>query len=237
MNTLPNTPETESPNPIKDDTTPMLRALTIGVVILATVALIWLLDWAQVFFVSLLVGILIAYTLNPLVNGLERIKFPRVVATTIVMVSVLCALVFGAYSLRGQLQTIINQLPAASSKISKAVDRFVQSQRHLMDKVQRAARVFEKSPEQPKTATPPPATQALPIAPPKQQDPDVDTELDDDVDAKPAAAPIAPPAPTQPVQVVIEQHSSSKLGGYLWAGSVGAIGILGQVMMVIFLVH
>src|SRR5665647_1253480 len=66
--------------------------------ILATVALIFALDWAQPFLITLILGILFAYTLNPLVVWLERHKIPRVAGTSIVMVAVICTLVFGAYA-------------------------------------------------------------------------------------------------------------------------------------------
>jgi predicted PurR-regulated permease PerM len=242
---MKNTPQSELPASAETVATPdqpslrvSMTARGVGIAILATVATVWVLEWAQVFFVSLLMGILISYTLYPLVNGLERIKIPRAVAATMVMVTILFALVLGAYSLRGQLQTIVNQLPTATAKISKALDRFIQSQQRIMQKVQSAAKVFEKKAEQPKAATPPaPPATSKQAAPLKQEDPDVDEEVEDltGTDPKPAATP--PPTPPPPVQVVIEQSTPSKLPDYLWAGSVGAIGILGQVMMVIFLVY
>jgi len=204
-----------------------VEARGVGIVILATVALVWLLNWAQIFFVSLLLGILIAYTLNPLVNGLQWIKLPRLVATTVVMLGVLCALVFGAYSLRGQIQNVINQLPAASSKISAKLASLRYSQRRTMQKVQSAARAFE-------SVTKPAAVTVTPPPPPPPPKPDADAEASSDADAKPDAAPAA--APLQPVQVVVEQPATNKLGGYLWAGSVGVMGFLAQATMVIFLV-
>ena len=68
----------------------------IALTILALVAVVAALQVAQAFFVSLLLGIVIAYTLNPLVAYLERIRIPRVVGTIIVMASVMAALGFGA---------------------------------------------------------------------------------------------------------------------------------------------
>ena len=49
--------------------------------ILATVALIFALDWAQPFLITLLLGILFAYTLNPLVVWLERFSIRSVTIT------------------------------------------------------------------------------------------------------------------------------------------------------------
>jgi predicted PurR-regulated permease PerM len=48
------------------------RGVALG--ILATVALVFALRWAQSFAIFLLVGIFLAYILNPLVVWLERIK-------------------------------------------------------------------------------------------------------------------------------------------------------------------
>lgn len=44
--------------------------------ILATVAVVFALEWAQGFVIFLLLGILFAYTLNSLVVTLERIRIP-----------------------------------------------------------------------------------------------------------------------------------------------------------------
>src|SRR4029077_3362600 len=97
------------------------RGLALG--ILAAVALVFALSWAQTFVVPLLLGIVVSYTLNPLVTWLEAIKVPRVLGAVIVMASVISALVFGTYSLRGQMQTILEQLPEAATNLSTELAR------------------------------------------------------------------------------------------------------------------
>ncbi len=97
------------------------RGLALG--ILAVLASIFALSWAQAFVVPLLLGIIISYTLSPLVAWLEAIRVPRVAGTVFVMASVIGALVLGAYSLRGQVQTIIEQLPEAATKFATGVAR------------------------------------------------------------------------------------------------------------------
>jgi predicted PurR-regulated permease PerM len=57
----------------------------------------------------------VSYTVNPLVNWLELMKVPRVAGTVIVMASIIGALIFGTYSLRGQMHTIVAQLPEAAA--------------------------------------------------------------------------------------------------------------------------
>lgn len=104
----------------------------VALAILATAALIFALNWAQPFLITLLLGVLFAYTLNPLVVWLERIRIPRVVGTSLVMLAVICALVFGTYALRGQVQRIIAQLPEAASKVSTGLDKMRSGQQGNM---------------------------------------------------------------------------------------------------------
>ena len=120
----------------------------LALAILATVAVIFALEWAQSFVISLLIGILFAYTLNPLVAWLERIRIPRMVGTSIVMVSVASALVLGTYSLRGQMQTILEQLPEAVSKLSAGLASLRKGQASTMQKMQTAASEIEKATNQ-----------------------------------------------------------------------------------------
>ena len=119
-----------------------------ALVILATVAVVFALKWAQGFFVSLLLGILFAYTLNRPVVWLELIRIPRVVGTSIVMIGVVCALVFGAYSLRGEVETILDQLPEAVSKLSTGIAKLRRGEVSTIQKVQTAASEIEKATSQ-----------------------------------------------------------------------------------------
>jgi predicted PurR-regulated permease PerM len=119
------------------------RGMALGV--LAALALVFALSWAQKFLVPLLLGIVIAYTLNPLVVWLEAIKIPRVAGAVIIMVSVIGALVLGTYSLRGEMQTILEQLPEAAAKVSTAIERVRIGQPGSMQKIQNAATEVEQA--------------------------------------------------------------------------------------------
>lgn len=170
------------------------RGLALG--ILATIALVFALEWMQTFFVPLLLGVFLAYTLNPLVIWLERIKIPRVLGTSLVMMAVVCALVLGTYSLRGQMQTILEQLPEAASKLSAG---FISMRKDLsgnMQKMQTAVGEIEKA-----------TSQMTSIPPGRKQ---------------------------RTAHVVIDTPGF-KLGNFMWAGSMGALGFIGQATMVIFL--
>lgn len=170
------------------------RGLALG--ILATIALVFALDWMQTFFVPLLLGIFLTYTLNPLVVWLERIKIPRVLGTTLVMMTVVCALVLGTYSLRGQMQTIFEQLPEAASKLSAEFATMRNDLSGNMRKMQTAVGEMEKA-----------TSQMTSIPPGRKQ---------------------------QTAHVVVDTPGF-KLGDFMWAGSMGALGFIGQATMVIFL--
>src|SRR5690606_38410199 len=89
--------------------------------IIAIVALVFILDWAQSFVIALLLGILISYTLYPLVNALVRVHVPRLIGVTLVMVALVGGIVFGSYALGDQVESIISQLPAVASKLGRTM--------------------------------------------------------------------------------------------------------------------
>ena len=119
------------------------RGLALGV--LATLATAFALSWAQAFLVPLLLGVVITYTLSPVVDWLERWRIPRIVGTVFVMAIVAVALALSAYSLRGQLQTIIEQLPIATAKLSVSLAQLRTSQRGNLQKIQSAATDMESA--------------------------------------------------------------------------------------------
>ena len=117
----------------------------LALAVIAIVAVVFALKWAQGFFISLLLGILFAYTLSPLVAWLERIRIPRALGTSMVMASVVSALAFGSYSLRDEVQTILDQLPEAAIKLSAGLTSLNKGQVSTMQKVETAASEIEKA--------------------------------------------------------------------------------------------
>jgi predicted PurR-regulated permease PerM len=112
------------------------------------------------------------------------------------MLGVICALVLGSYALRGQVRTILEQLPAAVSELSTNLANLRDGQASTMRKVQTAANEIEKATNQATGVT----------APPKQR-----------------------------ATRVVMDTPGFKFGNFLWAGSMGAAGLIGQVAMVLFL--
>jgi predicted PurR-regulated permease PerM len=124
---------------------PAVEASGLALGVLAALVSVYALWWGRAFAIPLLLGIVISYTLYPLVAWLEAIRIPRILGTVIVMATVISALTFGVYSLRGQMQTIIAQLPEAATKLSAGLAGMRIGQVGNMQKMQNAATQVEKA--------------------------------------------------------------------------------------------
>jgi len=121
---------------------------SLALAIIAGLALMFALHWARTFFVSLFMGILIAYALNPVVVRMERIRIPRWAASALV-VSALCgAGVLAAGMLGGQVRAVAEQLPEAARKVSAKITSMREGEPGTLEKVQAAAREIEKATNQ-----------------------------------------------------------------------------------------
>ena len=119
------------------------RGLSLG--ILATVAFIFALQWAQKFFVPLLLGIFIAYTLNPVVRWLERIRIKRVIGATLVTALLIGGLGATLYRLQDEFFNIIDELPTLTQKVTRLVSGAVTGQGSTFQQMQKAAAEIEKA--------------------------------------------------------------------------------------------
>lgn len=165
-------------------------------VILATVATVFALHWAQRFFIPLFLGLIVAYTLNPLVAWMERHHVHRIVGSTVAMLILVCVGAVGVMSLRGQVEGILDSVPEAAGKLSAAL-REIADEPNTMQKVQAAARELEQATNQ---ATDGSSNQKKP-----------------------------------PTRVVFD-GPKFKLVDFLWTGSMGMFGIMGEAVMLVLLV-
>ena len=166
------------------------RGLALGII--AGVALLFALQWAQRFLIPLVFGVFIAYTLNPLVAWLERRHIPRVVGATLVTVMILGGAGAMLPTLHGEFQSIVDELPAATHKLSKLLSGATDGRPNTIQKMQAAATEIQQ------------ATGSGPTPPHKN------------------SAPV--------------ERGGFRVIDWVWAGSMGLFGFIGQATMVIFLV-
>jgi predicted PurR-regulated permease PerM len=142
-----------------------VRALALTVI--AALALMFALHWARTFFVSLFMGILIAFALNPIVVRMERIRIPRWAASALVVCALCGAAVVAAGMLGGQVRAVAEQLPEAARKVSAKISSMRAGEPGTLEKVQAAAREIEKATNQATGAPPAPRPgAALVVEPP-----------------------------------------------------------------------
>ncbi|MGV8899802.1 MAG: AI-2E family transporter [Burkholderiaceae bacterium] len=122
-----------------------IEARGISLAIIATLAFVFALQWAQKFFIPLLFGIFIAYTLNPFVSWLSRLKIPRFFATCIVMLTILFGAAMATNTLQEEFQSILTGLPESTHKISRALKKIQGNQPSTMQQMQAAATEFERA--------------------------------------------------------------------------------------------
>ena len=138
--------------PASNARTPLIHfpvdARGLSLKILAGVAVIFALSAGHSFFIPLVFGIFLAYTLNPVVKWLEKLHVPRVLGTSIVLSVIVCGTVAGAYNLRDEFTSILKDLPVATQKISRAMKTTDNGEVSTFQQMQVAAAEIEKATNQ-----------------------------------------------------------------------------------------
>ena len=116
--------------------------------LLATLAFVFALQWAEKFFIPVIFAIFFAYTLNPVVCWLERLKLPRVVAASVVMLSLFGALFVVGSTLRVEFTAIIEQLPDTTHRLSGALAKIRNDKPGALQQMQAAANELAKATNQ-----------------------------------------------------------------------------------------
>ena len=101
----------------------MSGSMRIALLIIASIASIWALQWGRSFLIPLAVAIFLAFWLMPVVNWLQRLRVPRALGAAVVLTSLIVAVGGGAYSLRDEARALVNSLSDATHKVRVAYDR------------------------------------------------------------------------------------------------------------------
>ncbi len=119
-----------------------LEVATIAIAVVATVAAARV---AEPFLVPVVLGLLLAYTLRPLVTALERIRVPRIAAAAIVVSTVLALLVTTAWGLRDNVNAAVAELPAAARKLRQMAAESARDSQSTMTHVKAAAAELDRA--------------------------------------------------------------------------------------------
>ena len=198
QSSAPGFPELEVPADNLLPSNDPVQVRNVALLIISTVAVIFTLDWAQSFIITVLLGALLAYALNPLVLRLESIKVPRFIGSSLIIIALVAGILFSGYALRGQVQSIISILPEAAIKLTSGMAVKRGDPLSNMQKVQIAANQVE-------TAT---------------------SSAENNIKTK-----------KKPVMRVVLEEPKFKIGDFLWRGSLGIFGFIGEAITMIFLAY
>jgi predicted PurR-regulated permease PerM len=126
-----------------------VRSVTLSVI--AVLASILMLQYAQSVLIPLVIAVLIGYVLAPAVDSMERRGLNRVVGSTIALVLLCGAIGLGIYSLTGQVMAIVERVPEAARRMTERIDERGPRRgedRSAIEKVQDAAKEVEEAAEQ-----------------------------------------------------------------------------------------
>lgn len=115
---------------------------TIGIAVMAAIAAASL---AEPFLVPVVLGILISYTLRPLVSALERIHVPRVVGAALVIAALATLLTATVWTLRDDVSAAIAELPAAARKLRQVAAETARDTNSTMTHVKAAAAELDRA--------------------------------------------------------------------------------------------
>jgi len=119
------------------------RGLSLGII--ATVAFVFGLQWAKNFFVPLLLGIFIAYTLSPVVRWLERWHVKRAIGATLVTGLILAGMALTVQRVQGEFFNIVDELPALTHKVTKIITQASDGSPSTIQQMQAAAAEIEQA--------------------------------------------------------------------------------------------
>ena len=129
-----------SPDPVPPDPSESgVQVRNVAFTLVSVAIVIFLLQYMQPVLLPLVLGGLLFYALDPGVDRLQTLRVPRAIGAALMLLVVIagCGILF--YSLQGQARTVIDQLPAASRKLTQSLRNVPGAEPGAMEKVQKAA--------------------------------------------------------------------------------------------------
>ena len=136
-------PESSEPAPL---VLPVkVDAYRISPVLLAVLAVIFMLRWAMALFIPLMLGLLISYALAPLVNRMHRWRIPRAIGAAVLLLGIVGGTGALTYSFSDDAAKLIKILPEAVYKFRLERLKEKGTSKGAMENMQKAATQIEQA--------------------------------------------------------------------------------------------
>jgi len=141
---------------------PIIVIRNLALTVLAALAVILVLQFAQTLLVPIVLGVLISYGLAPFVGALSRLRIPRAFGAAIAVTLLVGGIGLGIYTLTDQAMSIVADIPPAAQRVREQVRAHRHASGGALEKVQRAATEIDRAAQEAATSTPaqPPATRS-----------------------------------------------------------------------------
>jgi predicted PurR-regulated permease PerM len=131
---------------------------SVALTVLAVLAIVLMLQYAQAMVIPIVLGVLISYALEPVVAWMTRWHVPRPLSAAIVLVALTTSGGWLLYSLRMEASAIVEQLPQAATRLRHLIENDRPTTATAIEQVQKAATELEKAAN---AAAPPPPTSGV----------------------------------------------------------------------------
>lgn len=116
-----------------------------SLVVLAGLAILFVLHWAKAVFIPVMLSVLFSYALSPVVNWLELKRVPRWLSSAVLLLAILGAIGSTTWSLRDNAAQLVESLPVAAQKFRNAMKVKTGRSDSTLDTVQKAASQIEQA--------------------------------------------------------------------------------------------
>jgi predicted PurR-regulated permease PerM len=122
-----------------------LNVRSAALIVIAVLAIVLMLQYAQSMIIPIVLGLLISYALEPVVAWLARRHLPRSIGAAVLLLAIVGAGGALAYSLRSQASAIVEQLPQGARRLRRLVEHDRPARTSAVQQVQIAATELEKA--------------------------------------------------------------------------------------------
>jgi predicted PurR-regulated permease PerM len=118
---------------------------SMSLMVLAGLAILFVLHWAKAVFIPVMLGVLFSYALSPVVNWLELKRVPRWLSAAVLLLAIFGAIGSTTWSLRDNAAQLVESLPVAAQKFRNATKVKTGQSDSTLDTVQKAASQIEQA--------------------------------------------------------------------------------------------
>jgi len=120
-----------------------IRSVALSIV--AGLALVLFLHYAQAVLIPVLLGALTFYALDPVVDWLEKWRVPRAIGAALVLLILVSGTGYGLWTLRDDVMAVVEDLPRAAAQVRTTLRTERRRDPGPIDKIQEAANEIDKT--------------------------------------------------------------------------------------------